>query len=487
MGYVELVLRVEGTFRRLYARKRLHAHYRQDPELRQMFVEEARLAGLLRHPNVIGVLDVGEDDEGPYLVMDYVEGVSVSALIADVRKGEDLLPVSVCVEVARQTALALAAAHTLRDVDGKRLELVHRDVSPQNVLIDYEGIVRLGDFGVAKALGRAMASTTDALKGKVGYMSPEQLRFEPLDHRSDLFALGVVLYELLAAERLYAGRDVPTVARAILNGPPPDLGEQRPDVPPALEELLLDLLARSPLDRPADAADVARRLGAIGRRLEDEAQLELATLMRQNFGERRAELQAERALAIEDAVSHARASERPVRPVLVDSGRSYSGPSDPDQPATRVEPLAPRGRSGKLAAGLVALGALILVSGIGVMAERELRGSPAAPPPPEPPSAASPAALAHTQTPPELAPPVEVREPRSVPPEEVSPSTDQEATPPSAELEAPIVEDEAAPVTPAPRRRARSAAPGDSDGPRRTTSEDARAARRRDGRLWEWP
>jgi serine/threonine-protein kinase len=272
MGTVEIVLRKDGGFRRLLAIKRLLPAYRDDPTFRDMFLDEARVAGLLRHPNVVSVIDVGDDADGPFLVMEYVEGASLASLIRDARRRSILLPVQVCVRIAADIARGLHAAHELRAVDGTPLELVHRDVTPQNVLLSYDGEVRVADFGIAKALGRSSRTSTGILKGKLGYISPEQLRFREPDRRSDLFSLGVVLFEMLASQRLYAS-DGLEGARRILDEPPPDIVEHRDDVPDAVVELLFDLLAKVPDDRPATAEEVATRLDVVlvEMRTEEEA------------------------------------------------------------------------------------------------------------------------------------------------------------------------------------------------------------------------
>ncbi|MCA9614581.1 MAG: serine/threonine protein kinase, partial [Myxococcales bacterium] len=153
MGTVYLARRREGGFQRLYAVKRLHPHLRDDPDFRAMFVEEARLAGLITHPNVVGVLDVGEDHEGPFLVMDFVQGLPLSQLITLANRSEAPLAVQSCVRIALAVARGLHASHELRDHEGRALQLVHRDLSPQNVLIGWDGTVRITDFGIAKALG----------------------------------------------------------------------------------------------------------------------------------------------------------------------------------------------------------------------------------------------------------------------------------------------------------------------------------------------
>src|SRR5688572_8903729 len=244
MGRVDLVLRRDGRFERLYAVKRMHAAYRDDPSVFEMFVDEARIAGLVRHPNVVSVLDVGEDDDGPFLVMDYIDGVPASKLISTMAAIEAELPVALCLEVAAQAAEGLHAAHELRGHEGAPLGLVHRDISPQNILVGFDGAVRVTDFGIARAYGRTIRTSTGILKGKMGYMSPEQLAYQHPDRRSDLFSLGIVLYEMLSGERLYRDDDPIETAQRILKDPPPDIGEVREDVPVEVVELLFELLAK---------------------------------------------------------------------------------------------------------------------------------------------------------------------------------------------------------------------------------------------------
>ena len=258
MGTVELAVRRAERFERLYAVKRLHEHHRDDDSFQRMFLEEGRVAGLIRHPNVVGVLDAGVDEGGPFLVMEYVEGVPLTSVLR--ASDGELLPLELCAEIARQAALGLHAAHQLRTYEGDSLDLVHRDVSPHNIMLEPDGRVVLMDFGIAKALGSDARTSTGILKGKLAYMAPEQLAFRPATQASDLFSLGVVLFELLTAERLYGPVKMPETADRILREPPPDLGECRRDAPPELVELCFQLLAKAPEERPPSAEDVAQRL-----------------------------------------------------------------------------------------------------------------------------------------------------------------------------------------------------------------------------------
>ncbi|MEC7524782.1 MAG: serine/threonine-protein kinase [Myxococcota bacterium] len=270
MGRVELAMRSESGFERLYAVKRLHPQLRADEAFRTMFLDEARVAGLLRHSNVVSVLDVGEDEDGPFLVMDYVEGLTLSMILKFHARTRQYLPLQLALRIAEQIALGLHAAHDLRDSEGHALELVHRDVSPQNVLVGFDGVVRVMDFGIAKAIGRGTRTSTGVLKGKLSYMSPEQLRFEEATRASDLFAFGLVLFELVGGRHPYPGEGMER-ARHILNDPQPDLGERRRGCPPELVQLAFELLAPDPVHRPESAGEVAERLRAI---ITDAAALE---------------------------------------------------------------------------------------------------------------------------------------------------------------------------------------------------------------------
>lgn len=313
MGRVDVAVRREGSFERLFAVKRLKPELASDEHIRAMFLDEARIAGLVRHANVVSVLDVGHDSSGPYLVMELIEGISVAELLTN--RAVHPLPVEVALRIAMQTAEGLHAAHELRTPNGTSLELVHRDISPQNILLGFDGVARVTDFGIAKAFGRSTQTSTGILKGKVGYISPEQLRFEEPDRRADLFSLGVVLFELLTGRRLYRSAKDLEGPRRILTEPPPDLGEYRDDVEPELVQMMFQLLAKKREDRPATAKEVARRLEGMIASLNAAGEVADTTeLLSQHFGSRRDELRAKTEEALQRSREEAlRAAAEPVK------------------------------------------------------------------------------------------------------------------------------------------------------------------------------
>ncbi len=356
MGYIELVARREGRFSRLLARKRLHSHFRADATFRSMLLEEARLAGLVRHPNVTTVLEVGEDESGPFFLMEYVEGPSVAQILECVEPRDGLLPVALCVSIVAQAARGLHAAHQLMSAEGAPLGVVHRDISPKNVLVGYDGLVRVADFGIAKAKDNLEQTRIGVLKGNVGYMAPEYLRFQDLDCRSDLFALGVVLYELLARERLYAGTDTGAIARRILEEPPPDIFEIR-DVPPELTGLLFELLAKDRELRPESALAVATQLEAIGAALAAvDGPFDLGAFLQQELSELRESQRAKvkAALATPAPAEAVPSSDVASAPRL----RLELGPEDTfsDATATTTTELHSRSMPRRWLAALVAAG-----------------------------------------------------------------------------------------------------------------------------------
>ena len=221
-----------------------------DPRFEQMFLDEARIASRIRHPNVVEILDLGEQDDVLYLVMEWVDGEPLSQVrYTAVEDGPFPLPIAV--KILMDACAGLHAAHELVDEDGKPVGLVHRDISPQNILVGYDGVVKLVDFGVAKTAGRS-AETTNVgqVKGKPPYMSPEQALGKPVDRRTDLFALGIVLYQLATGRHPMRGEtDVATLHNIVSNQPILPPGVFNSQFPIQLERVIMKSLARDPEQR----------------------------------------------------------------------------------------------------------------------------------------------------------------------------------------------------------------------------------------------
>ena len=247
---------------RLVAVKRLHAHLLEDRELSTMFFDEVWMSASLVHPNVVEVAGWGEDREGPYLAVELLEGVSLARLTKTVFDTGEIFGERMVVFVGAQICRGLAAAHELRAPTGEPLGLVHRDLTPGNVLIGFEGRVKITDFGLAKAKQRITRTVTGLLKGRPQYMAPEQARGEAVDSRADLFSLGVLLFELFAGRRPWSGATEFEVLSTTQNDPPADLRELRPKIDRELASVVAKLLEKSPDDRFATAAQVGERLDA---------------------------------------------------------------------------------------------------------------------------------------------------------------------------------------------------------------------------------
>ena len=231
--------------------KRLLPNLAEDPSHVRMFLQEARLVARLAHPHIVALHEAGQESGRLYLAMEYVDGVSLARLLAR-QRGEPFEP-CIAVEVGVHLADALAYAHGLRDDEGHALEIIHRDLSPQNVLVSRDGIVKLADFGIARSIDRMAETTTGVLKGKIGYMAPEQIENRGYDQRVDLYALGVLMFELLTGNRPFDGEnDVATLYR-VMSG---DIAhrEELEAASPELAVIVLELMSRDPARRYANAA-----------------------------------------------------------------------------------------------------------------------------------------------------------------------------------------------------------------------------------------
>jgi serine/threonine protein kinase len=255
----------EGGFSRVVAIKCMASHLAEDPEFRAMFLDEARLAARVRHPNVVSTIDVGtSDDDGMFLVMEYVPGESLAALARKTGERGVRLPIGIAVRILVDTLSGLHAAHTATDELGAPLAIVHRDVSPQNILVATDGLARVLDFGIAKAAGRSYATRNGEVKGKFRYMAPEQVKDRPVNAQSDVYSASVVLWEMLTGERLFAGSNDAAIVARVLEGVVPPPSKLAPDVPNELDWIVRRGLQRDPAERFASALEMAEALETIG-------------------------------------------------------------------------------------------------------------------------------------------------------------------------------------------------------------------------------
>jgi len=267
-------------FSRTVAVKQLHPQFSRDPEFVAMFLDEARLASRVLHPNVVSPLDVISSPPELFIVMEYVHGASLSRLLK--RSTPPSVSPRVAAAIIGQVLLGLHAAHEATGEGGQSLELVHRDVSPQNIMVSKDGVARIVDFGVAKAKARSHQTDPGKLKGKLGYMSPEQVNFETVDRRSDVFAVGVILWELLAGRRLFGSDSPGGVVHTLLHTPIEPPSQFAPDLPPALERVVLRALARPVAERFESARAMAE---ALERAVAPCSTLELASWVESLVGE----------------------------------------------------------------------------------------------------------------------------------------------------------------------------------------------------------
>ncbi|MFO0547681.1 MAG: protein kinase [Polyangiaceae bacterium] len=240
-------------FSRVVAIKRMHSMFAEDKAFVEMFVDEAWLAARVQHPNVVSTLEVVVDAGELFIVMDYVRGESLSRLLAD---SKQIVPVDVAAGIVAQALAGLHAAHRATDESGRPLGIIHRDISPQNILVGADGLSRITDFGVAKAASRLHVTQEGQLKGKLRYMPPEQLLGDArIDLSADTYAMGVVLWETLAKRRLFRGSTLEELADSIINAPTPLLHRERSDVPRQVDDVLAKALSRDPQARYRSAEE----------------------------------------------------------------------------------------------------------------------------------------------------------------------------------------------------------------------------------------
>jgi serine/threonine-protein kinase len=280
-------------FARPVAIKIIHPHLARDAKLQRMFIDEARLAAKVDHPNVVRTDEFGEENGSYYLVLEYVDGCSLAELVRELGKRQRRLGLELAVKIALDVASGLHAAHEATGDDGKALDIVHRDVSPQNILLAFKGHVKLIDFGLAKTRARIEA-TQQGIVGKIAYMPPEQAHSQPLDRRADIYALGVVLWEMLTTRRLFEANSqfaLLAKVRAPQVEPP---SKYAPNIPKELDRVVMKALAPEANDRYLTAeafrVDLARAVPAALERSASELEALIVYAMAEHIKAARARL-----------------------------------------------------------------------------------------------------------------------------------------------------------------------------------------------------
>ncbi|MCC6214318.1 MAG: serine/threonine protein kinase [Polyangiaceae bacterium] len=383
-----------GGFQRFVAIKRLHPHLAGEQEFVDMFLDEARLAAQIHHPNVVPILEVGASDRGYYIVMEYIEGDTLARLLARAATVGGRVPASIGVRVLVDTLAGLHAAHELHDHEGRLVELVHRDVSPQNVLVGVDGLTRITDFGVARAESRLSATRVGQLKGKIAYMAPEQAAGSPdVDRRADVFSAGIVLWEVLAGRRLFKAENEAATLSRVVSEPIPRLTQIVPEI-----SLRLSAVAMKALDRDIEKrfqscrefADALEEAATASKTISSQRDVAayVTEVLGQEISQARDAVRAwlarsepSQVAVPEVAGAHGYASAPPSSTVSA-AGVTVASP----RPAAPEGDASPPQRSRKgLAIGLGAAAALGLV--LAVLAAGGGAGAPpvaATPPPPQP-------------------------------------------------------------------------------------------------------
>ncbi|OJT25751.1 hypothetical protein BO221_07810 [Archangium sp. Cb G35] len=324
-----------GGFRKYVALKRVLPDARGDEQFEKMFLDEARITAALSHPNIGQVFELGQDGEGFFLAMEFIAGQNLNKVAHVCQRRGKVLPAGFSLAVVRDVCLALHYAHAFTTPGGKPSPVIHRDVAQKNVMVTYDGVVKLLDFGIAKARGAVVRTQAGMVKGTTGYMSPEQVRGEPLDGRSDLFAAGVMLHELLTGERLFSGETERQEMEMILDAPIPVPGDKVPTLPPEVSTVVLKALARKREERFASGREMARAIEAAAGGLLMDAE-QRAAFMLEHFEDR---MQATRRLL--ESVESAK------EPVDLEAARMLGGREEPAMASTAPDAPRPGARAEK--------------------------------------------------------------------------------------------------------------------------------------------
>jgi len=286
------VARGQMGFNKLAVIKRLRQALAEEPAFRNMFLDEARLAARLSHPNIVHTYEVGEQNGVYFIAMEYLEGQSLNKVLKEALRRKEGIEPAIGARIVADALSGLHYAHDLRDYDGRPLSIIHRDVSPHNIFVTYDGHTKLVDFGIAKAALSSTETEVGVLKGKVAYMSPEQAMGGRIDQRSDLFAMGIVLWELLARQRLMTGESAANTLHKLMNEPIPRLSQVVPGIDPELDAIVAKSLEKDPQYRWQSAAEMRDALEAWLRTLpQPTRQDDVGRQMQHLFGSVREEVQ----------------------------------------------------------------------------------------------------------------------------------------------------------------------------------------------------
>jgi eukaryotic-like serine/threonine-protein kinase len=369
MAMVHLaVMQGPAGFNKLVVIKQMYAQYSEDLDILGMFLDEARLAARLRHHNVVQTNEVGEDGARHFMVMEFLDGQPLNRILHRLGSHGGL-PLAVHLRIIADLLEGLHYAHELRDYDGTPLGVVHRDVTPQNIFVTYDGVVKIVDFGIAKARSSLVHTGAGIVKGKISYMPPEHIAGQPIDRRADIFSVGVMLWEAVTGTRPWKGAADLTVLKSVMEGRFPSARAVKPDLPDALDAILHKALARRREDRYATAAelqaDLEAYLESTGERVSPR---DIGGLVATHFAAERAEIEAvvQEQLRRHDAAPSGSEALLPTidqpttandRPVA--SPEAPPAPTGPSAPSTESSAFAVTVPDQRLRVRFVQIGALV--------------------------------------------------------------------------------------------------------------------------------
>jgi serine/threonine-protein kinase len=386
-------------FNKLAVVKRLRQALAEEVGFRTMFLDEARLAARLNHPNIVHTYEVGEHNGAYFIAMEFLEGQSLNKVIKEASKRRENIPPTLCARVVAEALSGLHYAHELRDYDGRPLTVIHRDVSPHNVFVTYDGHTKMVDFGIAKAALSSTETEVGVLKGKVAYMSPEQAAAGPIDCRADIFPMGIVLWEMLTGKRLMVGDSAAQTLHRLMNMEIPRVSSVMPEIDPMLDEIVARSLQKDPGYRFQTAAefrdaleayiarsgmaarqdDVSRLMlrlfGKVKEEVQRQVQKHMATITRANSTQELQHLNAQSLKRLENSGAHVSGS---LLKLGTSSGSgsgivsNYPPAFDPQQSAFASPP--PQQSNNKSAMLLIFAGILFVIAlGLGAFALYKLR------------------------------------------------------------------------------------------------------------------